>query len=286
MRGPPAFARANSSAVQSACLTRRMSGVRIPLRPSARVPGRRGVLRPSGAVHAWRWSAMRFHPLLLAGVFAALLAAPGEAQLRSSRPTQPVVNLPRLMVANPHSFSPQDSSAAVRIGAGLRDRIERISDRWFKVVQRAQMNEALQQYAYPGDAVLPPMVAQQLATSLSARVVVISTMLKGEGGRYTVDTRMTGISDDAGQMVHLTQNPNESFEDFGGRIGAALEPAFKALPDAKQCETLRGTSPEKANEAALKAIKNLPNSGLAHYCQARIAIDKKGPIDSIIAHLK
>ena len=229
---------------------------------------------------------MRLHLLAVAGLCLALPAAPLAAQLRSSRPPPQQLNLPRLMVANPHSFSSQDSTAAVRIGAGLRDKVERVADRWYKTLERAQMNEALQQYAYPVDAVLPPMVARQLATSLNARVVVISTMLKGDGGRYTVDTRMTGISDDAGQMVRLTQNPNESFEDFGGRIGAALEPAFKALPDAKQCEQLRGTSAEKASEAALKAIKTLPNSGLAHYCQARIVIDKKGPIDTIIAHLK
>src|ERR1041384_578543 len=286
MRGPPAFARANSSAVQSACLTRRMSGVRIPLRPSVRVPGRRGVLRPSGAVHAWRWSAMRVHPLLLAGVFAALLAAPGEAQLRSSRPTQPVVNLPRLMVANPHSFSPQDSSAAVRIGAGLRDRIERISDRWFKTVQRAQMNEALQQYAYPVDAVLQPMVAQQLASSLSARTMVVSTILKGEGGSYTLETRLVGVSDDAGHVVRVTQAPNQSYEEVGARAADSLGSAFKALQDARLCESTRLTNAAKATESAVKALHNQPNDGLAEWCLAQIAKAKKGPVDSIIAHLK
>ena len=198
---------------------------------------------------------MRFHPLLLAGVAAAYLAAPARAQLRSSRPTQPVVNLPRLMVANPHSFSAQDSSAAVRIGAGMRDRIERISDRWFKVVQRAQMNEALQQYAYPVDAVLPPMVAQQLATSLSARTMVLGTMLRGEGGRYTVEARLAGVNDDAGQMVRVTQAPNQSFEEFGARVADSLSSAFHALQDARQCESLRQTSPDKAAEADRKSTR-------------------------------
>ena len=229
---------------------------------------------------------MRVHPLLLAGVFAALLAAPGEAQLRSSRPTQPVVNLPRLMVANPHSFSPQDSSAAVRIGAGLRDRIERIADRWYKVVQRAQMNEALQQYAYPVDAVLPPMVAQQLATSLSARTMVLGTMLRGEGGRYTVEARLAGVNDDAGQMVRVTQAPNQSFEEFGARVGDSLSSAFHALQDARQCESLRQTAPDKAAEAALKALRAQPNDGLAEWCLAQIAKAKKAPVDTILTHLK
>ena len=229
---------------------------------------------------------MRFHPLLLAGVFAALLAAPGEAQLRSSRPTQPVVNLPRLMVANPHSFSAQDSSAAVRIGAGMRDRIERNADKWYKTVQRAQMNEALLQYAYPVDAVLPPMVAQQLAASLSARTMVLSTILKSEGGRYTLESRLVGTSDDAGHVVRVTQAPNQSFEDFGARAADSLNGAFKALEDARACERLRQTNPEKATESALKALRNQPNDGLAEWCLAQIAKAKKAPVDSVIAHLK
>jgi len=229
---------------------------------------------------------MRLDQLALAGLCLALPTAPLAAQLRSSRPPPQQLNLPRLMVANPHSFSAQDSTASVRIGQGLRDRIEKVSDRWYKTLTRAQMNEALQQYAYPVDAVLPPMVGRQLATSLNARVLVVATMLKGEGGRYSVEARMAGINDDAGQMVKLTQNANESFEDFGARVGEAFEPAFKALPDAKQCETLRTSAPPKATEAALKAIKTQANSGLAHYCLAKIAIDKKGPVDTIVAHLK
>src|ERR1041385_6796374 len=143
MRGPPAFARANSSAVQSACLTRRMSGVRIPLRPLFAVL-RNASSPPVGAVSVGRFFSMRLHLLAVAGLCLALPAAPLAAQLRSSRPPPQPLNLPRLMVANPHSFSSQDSTAAVRIGAGLRDRVERVSDRWYKTLQRAQMNEALQ----------------------------------------------------------------------------------------------------------------------------------------------
>ena len=229
---------------------------------------------------------MRFRPLVLTGVVAALSNAPVEAQLRSSRPAQPPVNLPRLMVANPHSFSTQDSAASVRIGAGMRDRIERIADRWFKVVQRAQMNEALTQYAFSVDAVLQPMVAQQLATSLSARTMVLGTMLRGEGNRFTVEARLAGTSDDAGHMVRVTQAPNQSFEEFGARVADSLSGAFHALPDARLCESLRLTNPEKAAEAALKALKSQPDFGLAEWCLAQIAKARKAPVDSIVSHLK
>lgn len=229
---------------------------------------------------------MRLNLLFISAAAVALSAAPLAAQLRSSRPLPQQQNLPRLMVANPHSFSAQDSTASVRVGEGLRDRITTVSDRWYKALTRAQMNEALQQYAYPVDAVLPPMVARQLASSLTARIMVISTMLKGEGNRYVVEARLAGINDDAGQMVRLTQNPNESFEAFGSRVADAFVATFKALPDAKQCENLRQSQPAKAVEAAAKALKDHPASGLAHYCLAKIALDKKAPVDTILAHLK
>ena len=176
---------------------------------------------------------MRLTPLVLAGVVAALPCTPLVAQLRSSRPIPQQQNLPRLLVANPHSFSAQDSTAAVRVGAGLRDRIEKSADRWFKVILRAQMNEALQQYAYPVDALLPPLVARQLGQSLNARARVVSTIQRGEGGRFTLDSRLANMNDDAGYMVRSVQNPNESLEEFGSRTGEALTPAFRALQARK-----------------------------------------------------
>lgn len=229
---------------------------------------------------------MRLTPLLLAGAVTAVLAGPAAAQLRSSRPSQPVQNFPRLMVANPHSFSSQDSAASVRIGSGLRDKVEKVADRWFKVILRLQMNEALQQYAYPVDAVLPPLVARQLASSLQSRAMVAGTILRGEGGRFVLEARLAGMTDDAGQMIRVTQVANQSFEDFGSKVGDSLALAFRALPDAKACENLRGSAPERAADAAGKALRTQPNNGLAHYCLAQIAIAKKGPVDSIIAHLK
>ncbi len=228
---------------------------------------------------------MRLTPLVLAATAVMLPTAPVAAQLRSSRPPPQLANLPRLLVANPFSFSAQDSAPAVRTGSGMRERVSSIADKWYKAITREQMNEALQQYAYPVDAVLPPLVARQLATSLNARAMVISTFLKSEGGRYIVEARLAGLTDDAGQMVRITQLPNQSFEDFGQKVGDSLAPAFKALPDARNCENLRGTQAEKAREAAARALRIVPNHGLAEYCLAKIAIATKAPVDTVIAHL-
>lgn len=229
---------------------------------------------------------MRLTPLVLAGAVAAVAAQPLHAQLRSSRPPLTPQNLPRLLVANPYSFSAADSGPAVRVGAGMRDKIEGISDRWYKTVLRTQMNEALLQYAYPVDAMLPPLVARQLATSLNARAMVIATMVRAEGGRYVVEARLSGVNDDAGHMVRVTQLPNQAFEEFGARVGDSLAQAFRALPEAKNCETFRGSNPEKAFDAAAKALKTQPTNGLAHYCLAQLAVSQKKPVDSVIVHLK
>ena len=222
------------------------------------------------------------------GCGAVLMSAhPATAQLRANRPPPVQANLPRLVVANPYSFSSQDSTAAVRVGHGMREEITGMAEKWYRTVSRVQMNEALQQYAYPVDALLPPMVARQLAAQLGpARALVLSNLIRGEGNRYTVEARLAGINDDAGQVVRLTQNANESFEDFGKRVAQSLQPAFRALPDARECEAKRQTEPAKAAEEAAKAIKILPKSGLAHYCLAQIAIAKKASSDSIVAHLK
>ncbi len=229
---------------------------------------------------------MRLTPLVLAGAMVAGHSGPVAAQLRSSRPALPVQNLPRLLVANPHSFSAQDSAASVRIGAGLRDKVEKIADKWYKVILRAQMNDALSQYAYPVDAVLPPLVARQLASSLQARVMVAGTILRGEANRFTIEVRLAGMNDDAGQMLSVTQLANQAFEDFGSKVGDSIAVAFRALPDAKMCENLRGTAPAKAAESAAKALRLQPSNGLAHYCLAQIAIAEKAPADVVIAHLK
>ncbi|MEO8449012.1 MAG: hypothetical protein ABI647_04425 [Gemmatimonadota bacterium] len=223
---------------------------------------------------------------LVTFVLTVMAAAPLAAQLRASRPARPVQNNPRLMVANPHSFAPTDSAAAVRVGSGMRDRIEGIAEKWYTTITRAQMNEALLQYGYPPDAVLPPLVARQLASQLQGRALVTSTLTRGEGGRVTVESRLAGISDQTGHMVRGTQAANQSFEEFGAKLADSLKFAFNALPDAKQCEQFRSTDTKKATEAAGKALKEQPNDGLAEWCLANILATAKGPRPEIITHLK
>jgi tetratricopeptide (TPR) repeat protein len=227
--------------------------------------------------------------LIALTTFAVLAAAPlqGQGIPRNSRSSQgTVANAPRFMVANPFAFAPTDSAPSVAIGSSLRNEMKGVVGRDYAVVEQTQMNDALTQYGYPKDAILSPALALTLAKNIQARYLVSSTMQKGEGNRFTVSARVAGVNDDAGNVVTLTQNAGESPEAFGKRLADALEPATKSLEDAKACVDQRSTKPDKAIEAANKAIKQVPDHGLAHLCLAQLAQAKKASRAEVVKHLQ
>jgi tetratricopeptide (TPR) repeat protein len=231
---------------------------------------------------------MSLSRLVFFAAVGATLSAPLAAQgiPRNARTSNTVTASPRFMVANPFAFAPADSAPAVKIGTGMREQMKDVVGRDYQVIEQTQMNDALKQYGYPIDAILSPALATTLAKNIQARFVVNSTMAKGEGGRYAVSARLTGVSDDAGYVVSLTQNAGETPEALGKRIADALSPPVKALADAKACIENRTAKPDKAIEAANKAIKAVPNHGLAEYCLALIAGDKKAPKPEVEKHLQ
>jgi tetratricopeptide (TPR) repeat protein len=226
--------------------------------------------------------------LVTLAVVGASVLSPLAAQgiPRGSRTSTTVNTAPRFMVANPFAFAAADSAPAVTMGTALREAVKGSVGRDYQVIEQTQMNEALTQYGYPKDAILSPALAITLAKNIQARFVVNSTLNKADGGRYTVTARVIGVSDDAGNVVTLTQNAGETPEAFGKRLANALEPAIKSLADAKACIDQRTTKPDKAADAAAKALKALPNHGLAEYCLALLAQDKKASRQEIVKHLQ
>jgi tetratricopeptide (TPR) repeat protein len=199
--------------------------------------------------------------------------------------TQTVTAAPRLMVANPFANAAADSANAVRIGSAARAEMKDVAGRNYTVVEQSQMNDALKQYGYPIDAILSPPLATTLAKNIQARVLMTGTMVRS-GDRVSVTARLAGANDDAGNVVALTQAPGQTLDDFGKKLARAFAPAVKALPDAKACVDQRTTKPDKAADAANKAIKTLPNHGLAEFCLAQIAMDKKAPRGEVVKHLQ
>ena len=219
----------------------------------------------------------------LSGALTVPLAAQGIPR-NAARST--VTMSPRFMVANPFAFAPGDSAPAVAIGTGLREEMKGVVGRDFQVVEQQQMNDALTQYGYPKDAILSPALATTLAKNIQARFIVSSTLAKGQGGRYNLTARVLGVNDDAGNVVSLAQEQGENPQAFGKRVAKALEPMVESLDDAKACVDQRQSKPDKAADAAQKAIKAVPNHGLAHYCLALLAQDKKAPRAEVVKHLQ
>jgi tetratricopeptide (TPR) repeat protein len=226
---------------------------------------------------------LRFASVAL-GLATLSVAAPLSAQLRASRPPRPTQNLPRLLVANPHTFQAADSAAAVRVGTGLRDKIDAVAEKWYQTVTRNIMNDALIQYGYPPDAVLPPLVARQLGTQLQARAMVVGSLNRAPDGKVSIEVRLLSRNDQTGFMTSMSQAAGQSFEDLGGKLAESLKGAFLAMQEAINCDQLATAEPAKAIEAANKALKAEPNHGLANLCLAQLAVTRKAPADEIIKY--
>jgi tetratricopeptide (TPR) repeat protein len=231
---------------------------------------------------------MRLIRLTPIAALALLVAPTVSAQIPSGarRLGAPVAAAPKLMVATPFAFVEADSTLAVEIGNALRTRMERVAGTTYRVVPLTQMQSALVQFGYPADALLSPVVARVLALQLQARVLMTSSLSKHETGAYVVTSRLAGVNDDAGNVVVVRQAPGQSAKQFGEVIADQFIPAVKSADEAKECTDLRATKPDKAAEAAQKAIGILPTNGLAQYCLAMLAQDRKAPAKDVIANLE
>ena len=217
--------------------------------------------------------------LAVLAVLGTVLVAPAGAQVPRRPREEQVAALPRFMVGNPYVTASADSAAAVQVGAGMRERMTKITDGDYNVLTRDQMNEALRQYGYPANAILSPTLAVTLAKSVQAKVLVSSTMTK-TGNQYAVQGRLAGVNDEAGSVATVPQDAL-SLTDLGARVADKLELAYKSLNEAKNCVDQRATKPEKAAEAATKALRQYPGNGLAEYCLAQIALAKKDTKEAI-----
>jgi predicted Zn-dependent protease len=218
--------------------------------------------------------------LAVVAALGAALTAPLGAQVPRRPREQQVAALPRFMVANPYVTASADSAAAVQVGSAIRERMTKITDGDYNVLTQDQMNEALKQYGYPANAILSQSLASTLAKSVQARVMVTSTMTKGAGSQYAVQARLAGVNDEAGSVVTVQQG-GAGLADLGGRVGDQLQAAYKSLNDSKSCVDQRSAKPDRAADAASKALRQYPGNGLAEYCLGQIALAKKDTKEAI-----
>ena len=167
-----------------------------------------------------------------------------------------------------------DSTAAVVIANGIRDRLDRlVGGGDYQLIARLDMNKELERSGYNPDAILTTTTSRTLAGQLNAKILVGGTLAKNASGQYVLTVRVTGVSGsiaDVGHGISVTQAPGQALPDFGLKTAEALNPIVKAYIDAKNCIDNQ-SDPKKGPDAAAKAIKAVPNFGLAEYCLAQIA---------------
>jgi len=213
-------------------------------------------------------------------VGAVALSTTLSAQIPTRRgAAQPAAAAPRLLVGNPHSFSQQDSAAAIAIGEGMRQRIDKVVNSQFRVLTRKEMNDALTQFGYPADAILHVAPQRSLAQALNARVMVYTT-LTHQGNRYVATARLAGLTDEAGNVVVKTQEAGQSPAEFGASLADGFTGVFKSWNESRGCVDNIRVSADKAAQAAKKAIQNVPNHGLANYCLGQLALEEGTASDS------
>ena len=212
--------------------------------------------------------------LVVLAVIATAAPAPAMQIRGTIRGGQVAAPKTLALIANPYAAATADSALAVAVGTAARDRLERSVGGDYRIITRKEMNDALTTYGYGNDAVLTPLSAGQLARQLSARYFVTSTIAKSAGG-YSITARLIGANLDVGQVSSVT---GLTAPELAGKLADALAPAIRALADAKVCKELSVTKPAKALEAANKALRSVPNYGLAEFCLAEIALKAREQI--------
>lgn len=193
---------------------------------------------------------------------------------------------PKVTVATPYPSNSADSASAVTVGYGLRDKLARDLGSDWQVISVLDMNKNLANSGYPKDALLPADQARALAVLFGTRVLVTTSISKGADNHFAANTRVVGISDDAGQVVKANQGPNQQLNDFGAKLADQLSVIFKAYNDARVCNDQQSINQAKAIEAANKALKQVPNYGYAEYCLGEIAQKKDSASDEALGHFK
>ncbi len=225
---------------------------------------------------------MRVARLMISTLIAAVAATALSAQIPTRRPSTQSAspNAVRLLVGNPFSFSSEDSSHAVAIGDGIRVRMDKLVGNDFRVVSRADMNEALKQFGYPVDAILGPLPLRSLAQSLNSRVLVVTNFSHDAKGAHLVTARLAGLNDDAGMVVMTPEGQIRDHAQLGAKIADGFGPALKAFADAKACIDQSKNAPDKAIVSAKKALTLIPTHGLANLCLGELALARGRKADS------
>lgn len=219
-------------------------------------------------------------------VAVTTVAAVGAAQIPTQRQTGPRPGAPMVLVATPYTVNVEDSSVAVRAGVGLRERIRRNSGRDYAIVSRDKMNEALETYGYPSDALLNTREAGTLAIRSGSRMLIYPLLTRNNTGGHRLTARFTavGSSYGAGHVVTVERSSGERPEAMGERAADDLRTAFRAMNTALECYNNAATDQNKAIAAAERATREIPNFGAAEFCWGEILRSRDSMSTQALTH--
>ena len=195
---------------------------------------------------------------------------------------------PRFMVANPFAFAAADSAPPWRSAPALRSEMKDVVGRDFQVVEQTADERRphavrLSQGRHP-EPRARHHAGQEHPGALPGGA---RRWPRAQGNRYTVTARLTGVNDDAGNVVTLAQNAGR--EPAGVRQAARRGARADGRVAARR-QGLRRSAHQQAGQGGrgrpTRRSRSLPDHGLAHYCLALLAQDKKAPRGEVVKHLQ
>ncbi len=148
------------------------------------------------------------------------------------------------------------------------------------------MNAALAEWGYPADAILNQVTSTTFAIKVPARTMVQSHLTRNPEGGFALSARLIGTNEAAGFLVSMNQPAGTKLEEFGAQVADLLRPGIRALGEARGCIEQAATKPDKAVEAAEKALKLIPNHGLAEFCLGALAAKDDSTSAEAVRHYR
>ena len=204
---------------------------------------------------------------------------------RRARSQQPSARAPRFMVANPFAFAPADSAPpSDRYRHSGTD--EEHVDATISVVSKPDERGA-EAVRLPGRRHPESVVGHHPRQEHPGpRARDLHAGQGGEGARYTVTARLAGVNDEAGNVVTLTQSARRDARDFGKSSPRRCSRPCKSMPTPRPASISGPPSRTRPPSAANKALKALPNNGLAEYCLAPDRHGQEGATREVVKHLQ
>ena len=224
------------------------------------------------------------HAGLVSGVLlaaAVATAAPLNGQQPVVRRVAPPEGAPRFMV--PMLKAPDTKVLGSQVADAIRTRLSQDfqpKDLW--VIPKENIEATLKASGFPPDEPPDRVTTRLLAQNLRADEYLEGTVTRAQGG-LRAETNMV-LTRDNTMTQPLPAATGGRPADLAAQISRSLRDARKQLADERKCEQqISAGNNDQAIQFARAAIAAYPNSTIGRVCMAQAMVNKKLPVDSVIA---